>query len=107
MISNNEQRAKIKRNKHTRGVLAEFAYAITCHLSQGSQFHRVIYIEESMHPSIQSCLNLVGCTRADQQLIFVKNNYKPWVDYNDPIRGIKKTQYKINQRIDKRNKNLC
>ena len=106
MISNNEQRAKIKRNKHTRGVLAEFAYAITCHLSQGSQFHRVIYIEESMHPSIQSCLNLVGCTRADQQLIFVKNNYKPWVDYNDPIRGIKKAQYKINQRIDKRNKNF-
>ena len=38
-----------------------------------------------MPGNIQSCLNLVGPTRADQQVIYVKNNYKPWIDYNDPI----------------------
>ncbi len=80
-----ETRNAIKNDKYEEGMMFEYAYAITCHISQGSQFHKVIYIEESMGGNIQHCLNLVGPTRADQQLIYVKNNYKPWQDYNDPM----------------------
>lgn len=104
IIGDTNQRNKIKASRHTRGVLVEFAYAITCHLSQGSQFHKVIYIEESLHPSIQSSLNLVGPTRADSQLIYVKNNYKPWVDYNDPIENQILIQNKVKEKFNKRNK---
>lgn len=105
LIGNVDQRNKIKASRFTRGVLAEFAYAITCHISQGSQFHRVIYVEESLHKSIQSPLNLVGCTRADQQLIFVKNNYRPWRDYDDPIKPLKNIQLKVKDRVDRRERN--
>lgn len=104
IIGDTNQRNRIKASRHTRGVLVEFAYAITCHLSQGSQFHKVIYIEESLHPSIQSSLNLVGPTRADSQLIYVKNNYKPWVDYNDPIENQILIQNKVKEKFNKRNK---
>ena len=104
IIGDTNQRNRIKASRHTRGVLVEFAYAITCHLSQGSQFHKVIYIEESLHPSIQSSLNLVGPTRADSQLIYVKNNYKPWVDYNDPIENQILIQNKVKEKFNRRNK---
>ena len=50
----------------------EYAYAITDHVAQGSQWHKVVYIEERMHPDIQINLNVVGASRADQQLIYVK-----------------------------------
>ena len=105
LISDSKQRMALKNSRFTRGVLAEFAYAITCHLSQGSQFHKVIYIEENLHPSIQPCLNLVGCTRADQQLIYVKNNYRAWQDYDDPIQAIKRAQFQIEERFKRRNTN--
>ena len=85
ITSAHESRQFIKNDKYEEGIMFEFAYAITCHISQGSQFHKVIYIEESMGGNIQHCLNLVGPTRADQQLIYVKNNYRPWKDYDDPI----------------------
>lgn len=85
ITSDYEMRQIIKNDRYEEGMMFEYAYAITCHISQGSQFHKVIYIEESMGGNIQHCLNLVGPTRADQQLIYVKNNYKPWKDYNDPV----------------------
>ena len=84
MTADNDTRLALKNSRHNKGALFEFGYCITCHIAQGSQFHKVIYIEESMGSNIQSCLNLVGPTRADQQLIYVKNNYRPWIDYNDP-----------------------
>lgn len=74
-------RKEIKNNARTVGNCIEFAYAITCHISQGSQFNKVIYIEESMGSHIQGCLNLVGPTRATRQLIYVRNNFKPWQTY--------------------------
>ena len=95
MISEHGTRQILKQDKYEEGAMFEFAYAITCHIAQGSQFHKVIYIEESMQGNIQSCLNLVGPTRADQQLIYVKNNYKPWINYNEP-----KKNYKTNKRIE-------
>lgn len=99
MISDSLVRSAIKNDISELGQMFEFAYAITCHISQGSQFHKVIYIEESMGGNIQSCLNLVGATRADQQLIYVKNNYKPWPDYYDPVEKPNLAQH--NRRIEK------
>lgn len=76
MIADNENRIKIRNNKWEPGNKMEFAYCITSHIAQGSQFHKVVYIEEYMHPSIQNKINLVGASRADQQLIYVKRSYQ-------------------------------
>lgn len=73
MISEHEARQKIKNNKWELGNKFEYAYCITAHIAQGSQFHKVVYIEEPMFPQIQTCVNLVGASRADQQLIYVKS----------------------------------
>ena len=73
ITSDYDDRKRIKEAKWELGNKFEFAYAITAHIAQGSQFHKVIYIEEKMYPQIQSALNLVGATRADQNLIYVKN----------------------------------
>lgn len=75
MIAENDTRLKIRNNKWELGNKFEYAYCITSHIAQGSQFHKVVYIEEPMHPSIQRNVNLVGASRADQQLIYVK--YSP------------------------------
>jgi len=82
-----------------RAQLFEFAYAITCHISQGSQFPKVIYIEERVNPSIQRCLNLVGITRATDQLIYVNDNNRPWREYPedfDPTPYFDKYKDKLN-----------
>ena len=76
MIADNDTRIKIRNNKWELGNKFEYAYCITSHIAQGSQFHKVIYIEEAMHPSIQRSVNLVGASRADRQLIYVKNYSK-------------------------------
>ena len=90
----------IRKRPFGRTQLIEFAYAITCHIAQGSQFHKVIYIEEDMHPSIQTCLNLVGITRADQQLIYVNKSDNPnWLSYNNP--SIEANFLAHNQRVIK------
>ena len=75
MIADNDTRLKIRNNKWELGNKFEYAYCITSHIAQGSQFHKVVYIEEPMHPSIQRSVNLVGASRADRLLIYVK--YSP------------------------------
>lgn len=72
MMSDYQNRNAIKNNRYEVGNMFEYAYAITDHVAQGSQWHRVVYIEERMHPDIQTNLNVVGASRADQQLIYVK-----------------------------------
>jgi hypothetical protein len=68
-----ETRNAIKNNsKYHRGCLFEYAYCITAHIAQGSQFHKVVYIEEHMPRNIQNNINLVGASRADEALIYVK-----------------------------------
>jgi ATP-dependent exoDNAse (exonuclease V) alpha subunit len=74
MVSENDTRVKIRANKYEVGNKFEFAYCITAHIAQGSQFHKVVYIEEHMNPAMQPCINLVGASRADQQLIYVKSS---------------------------------
>lgn len=49
----------------------ELAYAITTHLSQGSQYMSGIYMEEYVSPSIQNRLNYTGITRFRNHCIYV------------------------------------
>ena len=86
LVADNEMRQKIKNINagYVYGQLFEFAYCITCHIAQGSQFDKVIFIEEYMG-DLQSAINLVGATRAVKQLIYVRNNFKKWQEYpEDP-----------------------
>jgi exodeoxyribonuclease-5 len=71
MISDHKIRDNIRKNKYSKGNMFEFAYAITTYLAQGGQWHKVIYIEENMK-SNQGRMNLVGASRADMSLIYVK-----------------------------------
>ena len=70
IISDSLTRTHIRQNKYSKGNMMEYAYCITAHIAQGSQFHKVLYIEEPMRRDIQNSINLVGVTRADQMLIY-------------------------------------
>lgn len=76
MISDNDTRMEIRQTKWELGNKFEFAYAITAHIAQGSQFHNVVYIEERMPYQIQNAVNLVGASRADMKLVYVKNSFQ-------------------------------
>lgn len=71
MISDYKTRDSIRKNRYSKGNMFEFAYCITTYLSQGGQWNKVIYIEEYMR-DMQNPLNLVGASRADTSLIYVK-----------------------------------
>lgn len=75
-ISDNNLRQIIKDDKYSIGEKFEFGYAITCHLSQGSQYKRGIYIEEYLDKSIQNNLNYTGITRFSDMCIYVKKRNK-------------------------------
>lgn len=70
IVSDYVTRNHIRQNKYSKGNMLEYAYCITAHIAQGSQFHKVLYIEEPMRKNIQNSINLVGATRADQMLIY-------------------------------------
>ena len=102
LIADHKIRTAIKESVYERGQMFEFAYCITCHIAQGGQFHKVIYIEEPMGP-ITPRLNLVGATRADQSLIYVKNNYGQF-NFNLPIEyeSISKARQKLIKEYDRK-----
>ena len=62
--------------KYSVGELFEYAYALTTHVSQGSEYNNMIYIEEFMRPQIQNQLNYTGITRAKHGLIYMKKKNK-------------------------------
>ena len=71
-----QQRDAIKNDRYLEGEKFEFGYAITAHLSQGSQFDNVIVIDEPMFGNINNRLSYVAITRAKKRLIYVKKKYK-------------------------------
>ena len=71
-IGNNEQRQIIKTQPYSDGDKFEYAYATTCHISQGSQYNAGIYIEDYMGGGIQNNLNYTGITRFMNKLLYVK-----------------------------------
>ena len=55
----------------------EYAYALTVHLSQGSEYPRVLYIDEPFHdPDTQRRLQYTAITRAMDQITYVKQERK-------------------------------
>lgn len=71
-----QQRDVLRNDKYLEGEKFEFGYAITAHLSQGSQFDNVIVIDEPMMGNINERLAYVAITRARKRLIYVKRNNK-------------------------------
>lgn len=60
-----------REKNHIVGNLFELGYAITTHLSQGSQYKKGMYISEYMGRDIMQKLDYVGITRFSDSCIFV------------------------------------
>lgn len=74
-ISDFEKKNAIKssfQSKWMVGELFDYAYSLTTHLAQGSEYPNCIYIEEFMRQQIQNQLNYTGVTRAKKSLIYIK-----------------------------------
>ena len=69
-----QQKDILKNDRYLEGEKFEFGYAITAHLSQGSQFNNVIVIDEPMFGNINNRLAYVAITRAKRRLIYVKKS---------------------------------
>jgi len=67
-----QQRDVLRSDRFLEGEKFEFGYAITAHLSQGSQFDNVIVIDEPMMGNVNNRLSYVAITRARKRLIYVK-----------------------------------
>ena len=63
---------KDMKNFRHDGELFEYAYCISVHLSQGSEFSKVIYIEDYFNKNLQRNINYVAASRAKDFLIWVK-----------------------------------
>lgn len=55
----------------SKGELFELGYAITTHISQGSQFVNGLYISEYMHEDINRNLDYTGITRFSNSCVYV------------------------------------
>lgn len=78
-----QQRDLLRKDRYLEGEKFEFGYAITAHLSQGSQFDNVIVIDEPMMGNINNRLAYVAITRARKRLIYVKKSFKRKVNKNE------------------------
>lgn len=73
--ANYQKRREMKEMKNfkdpTNAEKFEFAYCITTHISQGSQFMNGMYIQEYLNPNINNNLNYTGITRFRRSCIYV------------------------------------
>ncbi len=67
-----DQKEFLKRSPYNKADKFELAYAITTHLSQGSQYSHGIFMEEFLHRDIMSNLIYTGITRFSNYMIYVK-----------------------------------
>ena len=76
--SDAKERDLIKKNRFSKGEDFELGYAITTHVSQGSQFTNGVYISEFMgSDEFMKHLDYTGITRFSDTCIFVTNrSYK-------------------------------
>ena len=63
-------------NKWDIGEYFDFAYALTTHLAQGSEYLSCMFIEEYLHPQIMNQLIYTGITRAKSKLIYIRKKNK-------------------------------
>ena len=80
-----EHRKFIKNDKYSFGEKMEFAYAITTHLSQGSEWSRGIYIQEYLNKDINNNLNYVGISRFRDYCIYVIPKRKFYFNNNKKV----------------------
>lgn len=66
-----KDKMQLKSMKH-KGDLFEYAYAITTHIAQGSEYSKGIYFEEYLNKNINTQLNYTGITRFKDFCIYVK-----------------------------------
>ena len=59
-----------------KGDFFEYAYALSVHLSQGSEYNNVLYVEEFIRPQMQNKLNYTAITRAKKGLVYIKKTSK-------------------------------
>ena len=71
-----KQELKLMDNKFIKGEFFEYAYCLTTHLCQGSEYQTGIYVEEYMRANVQKALNYTGVTRFKQALIYIKKRNK-------------------------------
>lgn len=70
--ANAKEREALRNDPMLKYERFEFGYAITTHMSQGSEYDNGIYIEESLNKNINHKLNYVGATRFRKFCIYVK-----------------------------------
>ena len=73
--ASSEARKLLKQDRYCIGEKFEFGYAITTHMSQGSEYNNGIYFEEFLNPNINHKLNYVGVSRFKQFCIYVRKRY--------------------------------
>ena len=80
LISDYNERQKIKDSKfgNNNGELFEYAYALTTHLAQGSEYPCGIFYEEFLRSNIQQQLCYTGITRFKEYMIYVKKTAKKY-----------------------------
>ena len=71
-IKNEMKSMDSNRYDYEMGEYFDYAYALTTHLCQGSEYQNGIYIEEFMKQQIQNQLNYTGITRFKNKLIYIK-----------------------------------
>lgn len=59
----------------SKGEKAEFGYAITCHMAQGSQYKRVLIFEEVLNYQLHHKWLYTAITRAVDEVIIVRPKY--------------------------------
>lgn len=76
LMADLHKRDFLKKAKFSEGEKMEYAYAITTHLSQGSQYNNGIYIEEYLNAMINRNLWYTGVSRFKQSITYVKRRRK-------------------------------
>ena len=72
ITSDKKGRDALLETNFSKGNKFEFGYAITTHMSQGSEFNRGMYFEEYLNKNINRNLHYAGITRFKQHCIYVK-----------------------------------
>jgi len=61
---------------HMKGIIFQFAYCITCHASQGSEWDNLLLYDDSWHdnndPMFQARWRYTGITRAAKRLVWLR-----------------------------------
>ena len=95
LVSPPNIRNDLKNSPYSIGNKFEFGYAITTHMSQGSEFNNGIYFEEYLRPDINNKLNYVGLSRFRNFCIYVKPRPKNIIELYIII--MSKTLHYINE----------